>query len=154
MIAKKKENQQARISVADYLTQQIALSGKPQKEIAEELNYDKPNIITMFKQGKTKLPLNKVSPLAKSLGLDPVHLLRIVLLEYAPETWEVLSAILGSAAVSENEVNTLAIIRNAAQGQDVAFVTDDDKLELMQLVGKIRDRQTKLAKAAASPTKL
>jgi len=50
------------IAVAEYLNQQIALSGVPQTEIAEKLGYDKPNIITMFKQGKTKIPMNKIAP--------------------------------------------------------------------------------------------
>lgn len=143
-----KRKQASRISVADYLSQQIALSGKSQKEIAEELSYEKPNIITMFKQGKTKVPLNKVSQFAKALGVDPVHFLRIVLLEYSPETWEVLEQILGRSMISESEMSLLAIIRDASQGRDVSPSDEEDKLELMTLVAKWRDRQEQLVKAA------
>ena len=62
-----------KISVAEYLTQQIAVSGVSQKNLADQLGYDKPNIITMFKQGKTKVPLNKIAPIAKILGIDRVN---------------------------------------------------------------------------------
>lgn len=47
-------------SMARYLTKQIdALSGiKNQREIAAEIGYDKPNMISMFKRGETKVPLD------------------------------------------------------------------------------------------------
>ena len=91
------------VSVAEYLSQQIHLSGKAQKDIAEALGYTKPNIITMFKQGKTKIPLNKIAALAKAIGVDPIHFLRIAMLEYSPEMWEVLESMIGKAMISENE---------------------------------------------------
>lgn len=149
-----KKQQQIRVSVADYITQQIAMSGKPQKEIAEELNYDKPNIITMFKQGKTKVPLNKVPMLAKSLGVDPVHFLRIVLLEYAPEIWEVLDAVVGREMITENERKILGIIRNASQGYDILPQSKDDELALATVIGNWRDRYEALIHAAQTRTEM
>ena len=58
----------AGMSVAEFIAAQIAMSDKTQREIALALGYDKPNIITMFKQGLTKIPLNKVAPLARVGG--------------------------------------------------------------------------------------
>ena len=55
-----------KVTVAEYIEQQIALSEKSQKDIAAEIGYDKPNVLSMIKQGQTKLPVNKVGPLAKA----------------------------------------------------------------------------------------
>jgi len=51
-----------KLTVAQYLTMKIDESGKTQREIATEVGYDAANVITMFKQGSTKLPLNTVGP--------------------------------------------------------------------------------------------
>lgn len=141
------------IPVADYLGQQIALSGVPQKEIAEALQYDKPNIITMFKQGKTKIPLNKIAPLAKILGIDQLHLLRMAMLEYSPETWSVLESMLGQRMVTDNEYGILEMIRAATNGRDIGPQTDDQKTELLRLVKSWADADLAKAEAAVEALK-
>lgn len=108
-----------RITVAEYLTQQINLSGKSQVEIAQEVGYDKANVITMFKQGKTRLPINKAPAFAKALGVDPVHMLRLVMNEYSPETWAVIDKYIGKSLVTESEAAILDIVRESMQGQSL-----------------------------------
>lgn len=109
-----------RITVADYLAQQIAISELSQKEIAERIGYDRPNIITMFKQGTTKLPINKVGPIAKALNVDPVYLLRLVLGEYMPETWEAIEQVMGKAnMVSEHDLEILQHMRKKTKNFDI-----------------------------------
>ena len=54
----------------EYLNDAINSSGIKQSEMAETMGFDKPNIITMFKQGKTRVPLHKVAEFAKILKLD------------------------------------------------------------------------------------
>jgi hypothetical protein len=107
------------IRVAQFLAQQIALSPKKQNEIASEVGYDKPNVITMIKQGKTKLPLAKVGPMARALGIDPVHLLRLVLQEYYPENWQVLEGLIGERLVSADELALVKLVRAAAAGMPI-----------------------------------
>jgi predicted XRE-type DNA-binding protein len=51
-------------------------SDMTQKELAQQLGYEQPNIITMFKVGSTRVPLEKVIELAKALGADPQQMLR------------------------------------------------------------------------------
>jgi hypothetical protein len=130
------------VSVAEFLDQQInfvsRITGKTQKDIAVEIGYDKPNIITMFKQGLTKVPINKVGPLAKAINVDPIHLLRVVMSEYSPDTWSALEAIIGTNMVSEPERVILDIVRQTAQGLDVAPTTADERSELVTLVSKWR----------------
>lgn len=58
---------------------------KTQRELAAKLGYERPNIITMFKQGTTRLPAGKVALLAEATGEDPVELIRMWLEEYEPD---------------------------------------------------------------------
>lgn len=111
------------ISVAEFLTQQLALSPKTQLQIATEAGYDKPNIITMFKQGRTKLPITAVVPMARAIDADPVHLLRLALAEYQPDNWAVLHDLLGERLVSQEELTLLELVREAAGGVPID-VTD------------------------------
>jgi hypothetical protein len=125
------------MSVAQYLTQQIQLSGKSQLLIASELGYTKPNIITMFKQGKTRLPLPKIVPMARALDVDPIHLLRIVMMEYAPETWTVLETVLGEESMlTDCELATIKLIRNASAGNDLGPKSSEEIKDFNFLVEK------------------
>lgn len=100
-----------KLTVAEYLTQQIDLCGKSQREIATEIGYENANIITMFKQGHTKIPLNQVGPLATALGINPANFMRMVLEEYMPETWEAVECALGCMILSEEEARIVLTFR-------------------------------------------
>ncbi len=65
-------------------------SPKTQIEIAIEVGYANANILTMFKRGTTRLPLDKVVPMAHALDDDPAELLRLWFEAHEPG---VLSAI-------------------------------------------------------------
>src|ERR1035441_9580889 len=69
----------ANTALAKFLDRRIdALKGvKTQREIAAEIGYAKPNIVSMFKRGECKVPLEKIPALAKALGVDPAHLFRL-----------------------------------------------------------------------------
>ena len=71
-----------KIKVAEYLTAQIDICGKSQKQIAEEVGFPKANVLTMMKHGTTRIPIHRVPALAKSLGVDPAKFMRMVLAEY------------------------------------------------------------------------
>lgn len=107
----RKKNHQ---SVAEYLADQIDQSPKSQLEIAQEAGFDTPNIITMFKQGKTKIPLVRVGPLAVALSINPRHLMRMVLQEYAPETWHAVEESLGHLILSHDEEQLVLTSREMA----------------------------------------
>ncbi|MGA7181264.1 MAG: hypothetical protein WBX11_16985 [Thiobacillaceae bacterium] len=137
-----------RITVAEYLTHQINICDKSQKEIAVEVGYDKANVITMFKQGSTKLPINKVPIFAKALGVDPVHLLRIVMQEYAPDAWQVFEELLGTRMTSEDDRRILGIVHQHSKGWSVAPRTETDEAELAKLVTSWAKREEAMADAA------
>ena len=114
-----------KVSVAEFLTSTLPTCGKTQKEVAQEMGYDNPNIITMFKQGLTKVPLTKVSSLAKALDVDPVFLLKIVLTEYAPEVLVAIEEILDGSVLTRNERELIDAYRKATLGTDATAVVAD-----------------------------
>jgi DNA-binding transcriptional regulator YdaS (Cro superfamily) len=105
-----------RITVAEYINGAIDLSDKTQRQITQEIGYENPNVLTMIKQGRTKLPINKVAAIARALGVDPANLLRIVMVEYMPEAWEVISQVMGDRVVSADESALLDLVREETKG--------------------------------------
>lgn len=122
-----------RVTVAEFIDRQIEMGDVSQKDIAAALSYDKPNVITMIKQGKTKLPINKVGPLAKALGVDPVHMLRLVMGEYMPDTWESVQDLIGKSLVTEGEMQVIQLIREHTNGHELSL----DKAEHRNALGKV-----------------
>lgn len=90
--------------VARYITAVVNSSDKTQAQIAQEVGFEKPNVVSMIKSGRMKLPIGKVRAFATALDVDPVALLKIVLKESHPEVWSALNQILGieKTAFSKN----------------------------------------------------
>jgi hypothetical protein len=107
-----------KLTVAEYLTRKIDESGKTQKEIATEIGYENPNIITMFKQGHTKLPLTTVGPFAEALNVDPAYLLRMVMAEYYPDTYRAVESCLGTMILTDHERNLIKAYRLITKDAD------------------------------------
>lgn len=131
-----------KITVAELLTRQIenlAKNGeKTQREIAAEIGYDKPNMITMFKQGATNLPINKVRAMAKAIHLDPAYLLRVALTEYMPDAYEIIEESFADAmALSENEKALIRLIRAETGNSDPAFDTAVRIANLKEMLAKL-----------------
>jgi transcriptional regulator with XRE-family HTH domain len=124
------------VTVADFITRKIESAPISQREIASRLGYPNANILTMFKQGRTKIPIPKVPELAQALEMDPIELLRIVMSEYQPETWRVLERLIGESLVSTTELNLLKTVREASGNVDIAPTGDAQKEELKSLVQK------------------
>lgn len=111
-----------RTTVADFIADRLAESDKTQREIAQECGFEKPNIITMFKNGSTKLPMNRIGPLAKALDVDPAHLLRLAMSEYLPDTWDAIEDIMQSTVLTANELALVRSFREATGDSDVVPV--------------------------------
>lgn len=124
-------------TVAEYIDWQVNLCGKPQKQIAEEAGFQKPNIITMFKQGTTKVPLEKVGKLAKALEVDPVHLLKMCLREYLPDTYAEIEKMFGQPILTKNELDLIEVIR-AAKVTNPKVRTHDEKVRIMTAIETLK----------------
>lgn len=118
------EQSHPQTTVCDFIAERLAQSDKTQREIANECGFDNPNIITMFKTGATKIPLNRIGTLAKALDADPAHLLRLVMTEYMPDTWESIENIMHGSVLTANELDLVRRFRSATGDKDpqpVAF---------------------------------
>jgi hypothetical protein len=127
-------------TVAEYLAHQISFCGRDQTEVARDCGYANPNVISMFKKGTTKLPLNKVGTMAKAIGADPAFLLRLVMKEYYGEAWDSILEILKAPPVSDNEAEILEIIRSV-NGSDPAIPNDQVRDDLRAWAKKLPTAQ-------------
>lgn len=109
-------------TVADHLVKALDFSGRTQREIAEEIGYQKSNIISMMRAGQTKVPIEKIPPMARALGVDPVLFVRIALQEYLPTVWETMSTTFGEN-ITEQERRFLEILREADPNGEIAIDT-------------------------------
>lgn len=90
-------------AVAEFLTEQIKQSPKLQSEISREAGFQSPNVITMIKQGKTKLPLARIPPLATALGINPGDLLALSMKEYMPDVLATIEDCLNHLILTPDE---------------------------------------------------
>lgn len=88
-----------------------------QREIAEIAGYTNQNMITMIKQGHTKVAIDRVKALAKALDADPRKLMQMALEQfYAPHAIRDLEEAIGG--VTANEQKILKAYREATGGKD------------------------------------
>jgi hypothetical protein len=120
----------------EYLSEKINSSPIKQSDIAEELGFEKANVITMFKQGKTRVPLPKVPGFAKILGLDPKAMMKMAMLEYNPELFRAVEQVFGSL-VTHNEKVILDEIRRLSNNTDLAITSIAHRQALEEFVSKI-----------------
>lgn len=116
-----------KLKVHEFLERAIEISGKTQAEIARDIGYARPNIISMMKKGVTKVPIDKIPALSTSLGIDPVQLLRLAMHEYQPEVWETITKVMGEIPTAD-EVRALEALRETAElkGGDLEKVEKRD----------------------------
>lgn len=114
-----------RPTVAEFIADRLAASDKTQRQISEECGFETPNIVTMFKKGSTKLPINRIGPLAKAIDADPAHLLRLVLNEYFPDTWADIENLMQSTVLTANELALVRAYREVTGDSDAAAVVID-----------------------------
>lgn len=109
-------NNNGDISLAAYLSQLIDSSTKKQYEIARECGFDQPNIITMIKQGKTRLPRDKVFNMARALEIDGMDLLKRMYLEYYPDEWVMIERLINQPVLTDAEIKAIGVLREGSSG--------------------------------------
>jgi len=72
-------------TVAEYLALHIGRSEKTQAQIAEESGFPKSNVISMLKNGQTKLPIARIPAFARSLNVCEHELFYLAMREYNPD---------------------------------------------------------------------
>lgn len=117
-----------------YMERKINESPIKQKEMAEELGFLTPNIISMFKQGKTRIPLYKIAGFAKLLNLDPIMLFRKATSEYEPELMKTLDELFSSEMLTKNELNIIHEIRRLSNNTDPGITGINHKAAIEEFV--------------------
>ncbi|WP_062120179.1 transcriptional regulator [Aureimonas sp. AU40] len=133
--------------IASYIEKKIdAIAAyKSQKDIAEQAGYENPSIISMFKRGDAKVPLDRVYDLAKVIEADPRYMFRLALEQYwsGKNIDEAFANIFGTI-VSANEVALLETVRKAANDADPVFTS----AQLEQIAAVVSGGATKAARTA------
>lgn len=106
--------------LANYIDQRVLeLRGrKTQGEISSEAGFANPNMLTMLKQGATRVPLDRVPALAKALDCDPAWLLRLALEQGEGSTAAAAIYEIMGPMVTAHERVWLAEIRDASGDSD------------------------------------
>ncbi|MCL2524164.1 MAG: helix-turn-helix domain-containing protein [Betaproteobacteria bacterium] len=102
-----------KISVAQYISEQIRLSGKMQQEISKEVGFATPNMISMIRKGTAKVPLDKVTRIAKAVGIDPIHMFKLCFAEYYPDVWADIQRVFAYPVLTSHEMDILDLVRSA-----------------------------------------
>ena len=123
-------------ATARLFSNYVNLSHLTQREIAARAGYPRPNIITMFKTGETKIPIEKIPVFADILGIDPKRFLRVALEEYDPGVLKVIEARFGPQ-VSRNEHEILQEIRKRSNGADPKLVTQAQRDAIGAFVARL-----------------
>ncbi|WP_226689399.1 helix-turn-helix domain-containing protein [Ruegeria arenilitoris] len=99
---------------------------KSQAEIATQVGYVNPNMITMIKQGSSKVALDRVPALAKALECDAAYLMRLAIEQSIGLTSaEAVVEVFGEP-VTSNELGWLKAIRNASNNTDPRLTSRSD----------------------------
>jgi transcriptional regulator with XRE-family HTH domain len=68
---------------------------KTQKELAREMGFLRPGMLSMIKTGAARIPFTKLPNVAEALGIDPALLIRTHLCETWPEFEDVVHEVFG-----------------------------------------------------------
>ena len=108
---------------------------KTQAQIAEEAGFVNPNMVTMVKQGATKLAVDRVPALAMALDCDPALLLRLALEQAEGSTAAAAIFEIIGEPTTANERVWLAEIRDASGDTDPRL-TSRSRTALRAVFGK------------------
>lgn len=106
--------------LAQYVERRV-LELKPKKsqlQIASEAGFPNPNMVTMIKNGTSKLALDRVPSMARALECDPAYLMRLSLEQAVEDTAAQAIAEIYGTPITVNEVGWLAEIRDASGDTD------------------------------------
>ncbi|MFP1630977.1 XRE family transcriptional regulator [Zhengella sp. ZM62] len=96
---------------------------KTQARIAADAGFTNANIMSMIKNGSSKLALDRVPALAKALECDAALLFRMALDQHDSPTTETAIRQIFRAVVTENEAAWLDELRDASDNSDPALTT-------------------------------
>lgn len=112
-------------AAAVFLRRQTELLAhrKTQKQIAHEAGFVNGNLVSMFKSGASKIPLDRVPALARALETDPAYLMRLSLEQSIGRTASIAVLEVFGVPTTVNERAWLEEIRDASGNIDPKLTT-------------------------------
>lgn len=120
-----KTTQPQTITISALIAQRQAQLNKTDEQLAQELGFERPNIVAMIKQGAMKLPVQKIEALAAALSLDAPDLLRHMMSEYMPDVLAAVDQMLFPTTLTQNEAKLIQTFRHLTKGKDIDPVVVD-----------------------------
>jgi transcriptional regulator with XRE-family HTH domain len=107
-------------SLVRYISKQIDIQaslGKNQAQIAREIGYKSPNMISMCKRGEVMVPLKKIPELARALNVEPTALFKLAIEQHCPEAHKEINAML-NCVLTENEIKVISLFRETTKDEN------------------------------------
>lgn len=137
------------LPVKDILRIRMDDLGIKNPDLQRALDYAKPNVIAMIRNGTMSLPASKALVAAQLLGIDPVFLLNKVIAENDPALLDAISAVMGEYLMTKNELAVINMLRQGLDGHDIDLAALPAFVEAVAPVLKTTlDRQNALTQAA------
>lgn len=117
--------------VAGFVSRHLdiqAAAGRTARQIAAEVGYKNPNMISMIKTGRAKVPFEKIPALAHALRVDVALLLRLALEQQWPKINKTVCEIFGIIPTA-NERDIIETVRMASKSSVIA-ITEKQKAKL------------------------
>ena len=127
--------------VARFIQRRIEETGQKQTDIAFKVGFEKPNVITMIKQGKARLPLDKVGLVANALETDPTQFFQLCMEEYLPATWKVIAPFM-EGAMTKDELRLLNSLRAWVGGPFLSALSEESKTHFNEFMASLRTPAT------------
>ncbi|MEP2531194.1 XRE family transcriptional regulator [Shimia sp.] len=106
--------------LAKYVERRV-LELKPKKsqlQIASETGFPNANMVTMIKNGTSKLAMDRVPSMARALECDPAYLMRLAMEQAMGDTAAEAIVEVFDTPVTKNELGWLQVIREASNNTD------------------------------------
>ncbi|WP_151710782.1 hypothetical protein [Acinetobacter brisouii] len=104
---------EGKYKVAEILDHAITTAGKnvTQRGIAEHAGFKNPNVIYMFKNGLTKIPLDKAGRVAEAVSIDPQDFWFTCFKEYLPEAFAEYERVVKQPVLNADEIYLIKLLR-------------------------------------------
>ena len=121
-------------TVASFIRERLNASGLSAHAVASAAGWESETILELIMEGRTKLPVNMVRPLAETLGLSAATLLRLVMQEYMPETYREVVQILDCDVLSAFERDALEAVRHVSRnGEHPICISRSERMVIVGL---------------------
>ncbi len=123
--------------LAKYIERRVLelKSRKSQLQIANEAGFPNPNMITMIKNGTSKLALDRIPSMSRALECDPRFLMRLALDQAVGDTAAAAIIEIFGTPITANELGWLHELRDAS-GDSNPRITARSRAAVRAVFGK------------------